>query len=538
MDKIYYNGNIITMKSEDDIQQAVHIIDEKIKLVGSNDLVLANKNKDTELIDLDGKTMLPSLIDPHSHFIPGALTAGYVNLAPAPIGEVKNFDDIVCKLKQGLDSLAPGGILIGLGYDQNELEEGCHPTRDLLDQVSTEIPILCVQVSLHIAVTNSKGLELCEIDENTPDPYGGSFGRYPGGTKPNGILEENGFIDYRPIFLKTPSTDELIRDIKKWQTEYVSNGYTTVQDGGLQDDHIGIYKLMAAENILDIDVKGYMASNQKKWQVEYKINDTLGRMHIAGRKYWLDGSPQGRTAFMLDPYKVVNNDDDPEYRGVSRSTDEELITFMLDAIKENISFLIHCNGDAASEQFIRCYEEALKIQKPTKELRPVMIHSQLLLEEQMDRMKDIGIYPSFFSVHVLYFGDTHIINFGFDRAKLISAAKYASKIGLNYTDHQDSPVVPPKPWRSIDTMVNRMTKSDVLLNEDYRLTVYEALKAYTINGAWQYFEEDKKGTIESGKLADLIIIDRNPYDIDSMDLKNVKVVETLKEGKVIYKLHK
>ena len=250
------------------------------------------------------------------------------------------------------------------------------------------------------------------------------------------------------------------------------------------------------------------------------------KLKIGGYKLILDGSPQGKTAWLTKPYEG-----EKEYRGYGVYKDEEVINYVKKSLEENVQLLPHCNGDAASDQLIKAYEKQNNLNKNE---RPVMIHAQTVRYDQLDKMKDLNIIPSFFITHIYYWGDIHIKNLG-KRANKISPANYAKKLGLKYTFHQDTPVLNPNILEMVHVAVNRKTKSQKTLGEEEKISVFDALKAVTINAAYQYFEEDKKGSIKEGKLADLVILDKNPLKVPKEEIKNINVLETLKEGKTCYK---
>ena len=248
---------------------------------------------------------------------------------------------------------------------------------------------------------------------------------------------------------------------------------------------------------------------------------------------FLDGSPQARTAWMLTPYLGEDT-----YYGYGTMKYEDVYNAIKEATKNNVQILAHCNGDAAAQQFIDAIKKVQEDGYDVKSLRPVMIHSQLLRIEQLEDVKKLGIIPSFFVAHVYHWGDVHINNFGFERASKISPTASALENGITFTFHQDSPVIEPNMMETIHCAVNRKTKSGVLLGENERISVIEALKAVTINAAYQYFEEDKKGSIKVGKNADFVILDKNPLEVPIEHLKDIKILETIKDGVTIYKRNK
>ncbi len=257
---------------------------------------------------------------------------------------------------------------------------------------------------------------------------------------------------------------------------------------------------------------------------------------LAGAKTWLDGSPQGFTAWLSKPYHVVPEGQPEDYCGYGTQTDEVVTQYYVDCINRNLQVHTHVNGDEASAQFLRCYKKALEITGNKNDLRPVMVHCQCLRKEQLDEVKEIGAIPTFFNDHVRFWGDLHHDEvFGPERAQNISPMGWALEKGIRFTIHQDPPVKLPNQILGIHNAVNRKTESGRVLGEHQRISVMEAIKAVTINGAYQYFEEDTKGSIEVGKLADMIIVDKNPLTIPSEELETIQVLETIKEGNTIYK---
>ncbi|CEP89406.1 amidohydrolase [[Clostridium] sordellii] len=225
-----------------------------------------------------------------------------------------------------------------------------------------------------------------------------------------------------------------------------------------------------------------------------------------------------------------------DYCGYATQEDKDVIEYFKSLIENNIQVNVHCNGDAASDQFIRCYKKALEMTDNKTDLRPVMVHAQTVREDQLDGMKELGIIPTFFLDHIWFWGDYHYESvFGPERANRLSPAKSALRRNISFTLHQDSPVKMLNQILAMHNAVNRQTQSGRILGADQRLSIMEAIKALTINAAYQYFEEDEKGSIEEGKVADFVILDRNPLDVDSSEIKSIKILETIKEGNTIYK---
>lgn len=353
-----------------------------------------------------------------------------------------------------------------------------------------------------------------------------------------GLLEENAYIEYIKK-VPMPSLNELIKSCKKAQEKYLSYGITTIQEGMFTKELIEIYKKILSENILKIDLITYIdikAKEEIKRNFTKNIKQYHKNMKICGYKIFLDGSPQLRTAWMRTPY--IQNEKNNEklefknkYFGYNTMKDEEVENAIKIAKEENMQLLAHCNGDMAAKQYI----DAIKKVEGIEKLKPVMIHAQLLGIDQLEEVKKYNIIPSFFIAHIYYWGDTHIKNFGIKRASIISPAKSALKNKILFTFHQDSPVIEPNMFETIWCAVKRKTKNGKILGENEKIPVIEAIKAVTINAAYQYFEEDKKGSIKEGKLADLIIINKNPLEIEIDEIKDIEILETIKDGKTLYK---
>ncbi|WP_343209419.1 amidohydrolase [Anaerolentibacter hominis] len=523
MEQIYFNGDIITMEEENDAVQAVLVKEDKIAGMGSLQEMERLASENAVKVDLKGRTLMPAFIDPHSHITALSSTLDFVQL-----GAAGNFREIQEALRQHIaeHKLGSDEVVIGFGYDHNNLSEGIHPDKTVLDAVGPN-PVLITHTSGHMGVANSRILDMLHIDDKTEDPKGGKIGRVSGSREPNGYLEETAFIR-STAGVALPQTKEQQMDAMiRAQEVYLKNGITTVQDGLMHRREYEMLNEAAGEQKLTVDVVGYVDINGGAELMKEAAAYTKGyhnRFRIGGYKLILDGSPQGRTAWLSKPYE--NGDDD--YCGYPVYEDGKVKEYIKQAEREERQILVHCNGDAASEQLISVYE------KPSR-LRPVMIHAQTVRKDQLERMKAIGMIPSFFAAHTYYWGDVHRKNLGEVRADRISPAKTAQELGIPFTLHQDSPVLPPDMIDTIWCAVNRRTKSGHLLGGQERISVYEALKAVTINAAYQYFEEDRKGSIRPGKLADLIILSKNPLKMKAEDLRDIKVLETIKEGKVVMK---
>ncbi|MBR3786390.1 MAG: amidohydrolase [Firmicutes bacterium] len=533
MDVIYYGGRILTMEEDQLFPEAVLVKKGLIHKVGTLKEVMDAAGSSVKKVNLDGRCLMPGFIDPHSHIVLNGQMALFADLS-----ECRNFDDVIHAMTAYIEEnkITAKQVAVGFGYDNNFLEEQDHPGKAVLDQVSGEIPVMIIHVSGHIGCANSVMLEMAGVTSESEDPQGGKIRRVEGTREPDGVLEESAMMGIQTTMGKRIKPD-LGKLFSGMQKTYVENGVTTAQEGAANKGGMTMLKMAQLLGKLNIDVVAYPLISDGGAELIQKskklCNGHRKHIRIGGYKMLLDGSPQGRTAWMSQPYLGG----DPDYCGYPWLTDEEAYQYCLQAINENRQILTHCNGDAASEQFITAYEKALEASvNPNKmNLRPVMIHCQTVRNDQLDRMAKIKMIPSIFVGHVYYWGDVHVKNFGEERGHHISPVKDALDRGLIINFHQDAPITKPNMLHSVWTAVNRISRLGNTIGEDQKIDVYDALKAVTINAAYAYFEEETKGSIKEGKRADLVVLDRCPMDVEPMEIREIQVLETIKDGKTIYK---
>lgn len=529
MRRIYYGGSILTMKEKDDYVEALMVEDGIIRQTGSLE-ELQKSAGNAKMICLEGKTLMPSFIDAHSHVM-GA--SQY--LWAADLGECKNFMEIIQKLKRYIQdkNITADDFVYGFNYDHEFLEEKTHPNKLVLNQVSKEIPIYISHISGHMGCANDAALKEGNITAESKPTH--LIGRVKGSLEPDGYLEEGDAIQLlKKLYPRIKRN--LVQDLQFVQKLYASYGITTVQEGAATQDSILFLRTMAQRKMLTLDIVAYLLMEEDTNNV-INGNQEYDRKYfhhfkIGGYKIILDGSPQGKSAWMSAPYENSHG-----FCGHPWHSNQQVEKYIQQAVQEKKQVLAHCNGDAASEQFIETYEKVIKQEKDFEKfrLRPVMIHSQTVRDDQLDRMKKIGMLPSFFIGHIWFWGDIHLKNLGKKRGKRISPVKSAIDRKIRYTFHQDTPVTKPDMLHSIWCAVNRISRQGVSIGSDQKIGVYEALEGITRYAAYQNFEEDKKGSLEAGKIADMVILDKNPLEIEPMKIKDVQVVETIKDGKTIYK---
>ncbi|MCG9699454.1 amidohydrolase [Vibrio natriegens] len=538
-DTVFYNGTIVTMDGDQSVASSLAIKDGKI--VGLNVESDDYSSEDTRLIDLNNQTIVPGFIDAHGHLSMVAQTVNFANLAPSPIGNSDTIALLVNEMQQFWDgkTLAEGQWMVGMSYDDSLLAEKRHPTRYDLDQISTEVPIVIVHVSFHLAVVNSKALELLGIDATTANPDGGKIVRVSGSNEPNGVLEETAmYLAMGGLSSAPQSADAVKTTFKAAQEYYASFGITTIQEGAASHESVLLYEDLGASGDLFLDIVAYPtwdAYSMMKLDGYAPSKTYTNNFRIGGAKIVLDGSPQGKTAFMTQPYLNPPVGEAASYVGYPTLTSEFLETKLRSYLDEGTQFIVHTNGDASVDMYLAALDAISTESDDFSKIRPVSIHSQTTRDDQLEAMVKYQMIPSFFSAHTFFWGDWHRDEvFGEERAIRISPTRSASNLGINYTTHNDAPVVDPDIIRLMYNTVNRVTRSGQTLGEDQKATAYEALASVTKNAAYQYLEEGQKGTIEVGKLADLVILSANPLTIEPEKINTIEVLKTYKEGQLVY----
>ena len=534
-DIIFIGQHIITMDSSSDVT-AVAVAGTKIIATGSSKEVIKLKGKSTRVIELGDNALVPGFIDAHGHMTAVAALSEMMDLAPPPVGSVQSIDDIISLIKSTIKTqkIEPGTWLRGFGYDDSLLTEKRHPTRDDLDRATVDHPIILIHVSGHLATVNSAALANKNVDKNTENPDGGIIRRKIDSEEPNGVLEENamGLFSLAPI-----GDDKFDRLVRNAIDTYLSYGITTIQDGGTNMSDMKRLRNSADEKSYDADVvvfpwSNYFDEDQLK-AIEVESSYVNG-LRLGGVKLGLDGSPQGRTAFLTQPYKEGPPGAASDYRAYPTYSKDKFNPRIKQLLERGTPTLVHANGDAAIDMLIDGVELALD-NKKIPDHRTVIIHAQLMRKDQLEKTKELGLLPSYYSAHPFFWGDWHRQSFGEERAAFISPAAETVKMQIPFSIHNDSPVVPPDMMRLMWIAVNRETRSGFILGPDQRLTPMQALHAITQGAAYQYFEENTKGSITQGKQADLVILERNPLLSNQDTIKDIAIIETFSNGRSVYK---
>ena len=534
-DLILSSDKVILMIGDQKAQPlSIAIKNKKIIWVGSHKNA---KNIQGKHIDFGDQAILPGFIDAHGHASYLAFATQVANLASPPVGGINTIKELQAELRKFIEesNLQPGEWVMGLGYDDSLLSEQRHPTKEDLDAVSTEHPIYLIHVSAHLGAANSLALSLANINTETKDPPGGKIRRYQNSSEPNGVFEETAAYPLQQLAMS--AYKDPIGSVKSAMEIYAKNGITTAQDGASSKETIGLMQAADAQGKINVDIISYpIGQNGLLKEIDtLSFGSYTGRLKIGGIKLILDGSPQGKTAYLTEPYYKPPHSESDSYKGYPLIPQSEVSKWIKEYAELKIPIMAHANGDAAADMLI----EAVKQANMNSDHRTIMIHAQTVREDQLDQMKELKIIPSYFSTHTFYWGDWHRDSvFGEERAMRISPTKSSLDRNMPFTVHNDAPVVPPDMIRLLWSTTNRKTRSGKVLGEEQKISTYAALEAMTINAAYQHFEDDIKGTIEVGKQADLVVLSEDPLSIHPEKLLNLKVVATYSKGTEIFNAKK
>lgn len=541
-DTIYTGGDIITINDKQPEVEAVAVKNGKILATGSLSDIEKHKNAETNIVDLKGNTLIPGFVDAHGHVFNVGLQALSANLLPPPDGEGRDINSLIELTNQWHKDFPERsdkvGWIIGFGYDDSQLTEKRHPTAEDLDKISTELPVILIHQSGHLAAVNNKALEVAGVTDKTEDPEGGVFVRKKGSQQPNGTLEENAFYYVLGKVLANMSNEDNEKIFKAGMELYSQFGYTTGQEGRAFPNIMPIMQKVSEEGNSPIDVVAYpdIVIASQTISGPYLSNDYKNNFRIGGAKLTIDGSPQGKTAWLTQPYFEPPKGKDGSYVGYSAISNNDTFKYVDQAFENNWQILAHANGDAAIDVFIAAVKQA-EDKYGKKDRRPVLIHGQTIRPDQINSLKELGIFPSLFPMHTYYWGDWHRDSvLGPERAEFISPTKTVYDKGIKFSSHHDAPVALPDSMRVLSATVNRRSRTGDIIGPTERVSPLIGLKAMTIWPAYQHFEEDKKGSIEVGKEADFVILSDNPLKIDPLKIEDIKIQATINDGKTVYQI--
>jgi predicted amidohydrolase YtcJ len=554
-DTLYFGGDILTMRGDKpEYVEALVVRDGKIGFVGPATEAKAFTGAAARTVDLGGKTLLPGFIDTHGHFVYFGK-----NLVDADLFGCSDVPDLLARMKQQAARAPADGWIVGFGYQPRQMKDGRTPTIEELDGVAADRPVMIVDSSGHLGAGNSKLFAICGIGADTPDPAGGSFARKAGGKALAGPMEETALNAVRSK--RPPFTGELADAVIKGAAElWARHGQTTAMEAGLGlgSDDIQVVLNAIDRNLLPIDL--YIAAkdstvddtlsaaygvasayNPKPDGTLEKLRATrldldrryVNRVRLGGIKFWLDGSLD--TAWFTQPYTTNPPGKTGSYSGF-RQIPDEVVDAAFDRFwPTEMQIHLHMNGDAAADQALSAIGKAVR-KHGLRDARPVFVHATWLRADQIERMKTYGAIPSFLPSGIVPGGDGVLRLWGPQRAAGSLAARTFLRAGLPFTFSHDAPVS-PQPWilALVDAGTNRTSSSGQVIGPDERISPYDGLRAVTAMAAYQLKEEKAKGTLEPGKLADLVILEKNPLKVEPTTIKDIVVVETIKEGRTVYR---
>lgn len=526
MKKLYTNGVVVTMDPE--MPQAEALVTEGNRIVGrgSND-EMKHLAGDCQTIDMNGGALFPGFNETHNHLTMYALYSSY-----AYLGGCETIDEVLSVMREQAHK-TKGPVIVGYSFDDTRMNDGRGITRHDLDAISTDKPVFIIHISAHLGFLNTLGLAYFNITAATPDPEGGTIHREEDGS-PAGRIDELAFFAI-PAQLGKPDEREYRTLLEDAIVEYNSKGITAIHDAGLglegmPDTVMKVYDQLLAENKLSLRV--FLSALPTEFDslnpASYlPMDDNI--FTIGGVKLFIDGSIQGETAALLESYLSKDG-----WKGELFSSVDDFEALVEKYFSAGHHLSIHGNGDAAIEAIIVAFEK-VQAKGFVNKSPHMLIHCQMASKEQLMRMRRVGLIPSFFGMHVENWGDRHHdIFLGPDRANNIDPAGEAEAMGLPFTLHTDTPVLPIQVLDSIHVAVNRRTRGGRLLGDEQRITAYNAVAAYTSVASICSGAQNHRGTLKPGKLADMVILSQDITTCAPQDIRNTTVCLTIVDGQTVY----
>jgi predicted amidohydrolase YtcJ len=527
---IFINGSVITVDKDDRICEAVAIDGNRIIGVGSSRGIKTFAGPETLIVDLGGRSLLPGFVDAHCH----AGIYGTIRFQiPCGSKDAQSIKEIKQAVALRAASTPPGGWILGRGYNHLTLKERRHPTRWDLDEVAPGHKVFLTRTCGHIAVANSRVLNEFGIDRHTPDPEGGRIERDSQG-EPTGLLYEQAMLQIRMQTL--PSADDLTKGMKLMNRDFLSLGITSVHDAsGLNPEEIRIFQRGVTGGWIQVRLylmfRSSGPSNQLG-EIYLKSGILTGfgneKLRLGPYKLMLDGAGSGGSAGMRVPYPHKPSD-----YGILYMNQDELDRKVLKAHQACYQVAIHAIGDQAIEMALLSFEKALK-QHPRKDHRHRIEHCGFLDDSLIDKIHELDVIPVLGLPFLYELGDTYIEIYGQDRLKRVYPLRSLVDRGIKTALSSDAPVIEPNPMHGIYAAITHRTKTGKMIAPEERVNILQAIRAYTFLGAYASFEEDIKGSIEVGKLADLIVLSRNILECPQEDIPKTSVDLTMVDGVVVY----
>ncbi len=521
------NANVITIDAAQPRAQAFLVRDGHFAAVGSNDQIRKLASADAQFVDLTGKTVVPGMIDSHLHprpEYPQDSPYETVALGPEAVADMK---ELIAALRKKARATPKGTTIVGRGYQDTKL--GRHPNRHDLDQASTEHPILITHSSGHVSAANSLVLEMGGITAATKDPSGGAFDRDPDGT-PNGVLRESarGLLNGKVPPAPAPGFEEQVQALLHTYDRYAAKGITSVAVAGGSPDN---FKLFQAAKAAGNPVRTYFMYQEGSLpQVKAAgLMAGLGdeRLKIGAIKVFHGNSLSGRTCWVSEEYS-----DQPGYFGIPPARSQaDLDKLIAEIHNAGFQAAVHSNGDREIDMVLTAIERA-QAANPRPDARHRIEHASIMTQSLLDRAKKAGVVLVFHS-YMWEHGDK-LASFGAKRLAMMHPHRTALDMGIALAGHSDDPVSAADPLLRIHDMVNRRGSNGKLYGENQRVTPEEALRVFTLGGAFAMFEEKSRGSIAAGKLADFVVLDQDLTKAAPDTIKDIPVAATYISGTKVF----
>jgi len=533
-DLVLLDGKIVTVDPRDSIVEAVAIKGGKILAIGTTEGIKTLAGEGTEVVDLDGKTVLPGIIDSHTHPSNLVNTLLGVDLRSPPI---KNVSDALAKIAERAATLKPGAWIRGANFNDSKLEENRHVTRWELDTVAPDNPVIISSDTGHQSIVNSRTLELTRVDDETPDPPGGKIDRNEEGVA-TGLLYETASGLVRGLI--PPYTLEETKEAYRRVTELFSSwGVTSTHNASGTTMGIRAYKQLLDEGVKrlrmslmvrvgnDLPEGQNMLDSMARLGIESGFGDDW--LKVMSLKIMGDGSGAGGTAGVYTPQHRGTKG-----LGLMTTSKEEMGRLVIKAHNAGIRVSIHSIGDRGIDIALDCIEKAQKL-NPKPDMRHRIEHNSCCTPKQLVRIKELGVTPSSSIGYMYGIGDMYAENFGPERSRWLHPHKTMKEMGIIAGGNNDLPVTFYNPWVQIYAAVTRKTSSGKVVGPEEAISPMEAIRVYTWNGAYLSKDENRLGSIEPSKLADIVVLDRDILTIPHEEIKEINAVMTIVNGKIVYR---
>jgi predicted amidohydrolase YtcJ len=534
---VYFNGDILTMQGDSpQYVEALVVQNDKITFAGDKVQALAQAGAQPTLHDLKGHTLMPGFIDSWGHFTLIAQNTLGVNLGYFSQNPPNTKAQAIHKLLT--EGKLFNGWILSSGYSEAMLSDGGLSLAEL-DKAFPDQPLLIQNISTLTGQVNSAGLKKLGITQATK-AVAGFIPTDPKTGELTGELVGSPFMDAVVRAVGTYADDITFDTYRKAEYSYLSNGFTTAQSYEATVDDINKMRTAIDKKVISIDLIALPTYDVVDALLKTKPNFQFGAysqgdrgFKVAGIMVATDGAPQLRFAYFTKPF-LDTSGFSQDWRGFPFTPQSTVDHYAKLAYEKNIQYFGYSNGDAGIDMTLSALNKAMKDTGVTEDRRPVISHSFFVRDDQLAKYKDKKIMAITLPNHIWLYGDVYLKILGEERAKNISPLRSASKLGVKIGIHNDTPSSGPNVLFSVWSAVNRKTFSGKTLGEEQRITAYQALQGFTVNAAYQYKEELSKGLLAKGKLADLVQLDRNPLKVDPDDIKNIRVIHTIKHGKRLY----